>query len=186
MNELGPSSGFNFGNTNRYSGDLEWPVANEYRLRAPAADAAQCGRVGRLHPARDPPEHRLEEPRGANESYIPLQVTEANSGRQVTVYNQSPALRGKFDVLSGQRRRRRHDLQWLRPDGQQAVEQPLVPPGRIHVQQGDRRHAGGDGRVDRPAGRRPQQPEPDVPRRSHRRRFDELRAPVRACTNCRI
>jgi hypothetical protein len=32
-------------------------------------------------------------------SYIPLQVTEANSGAHVTVYNQSPALKGKFDVL---------------------------------------------------------------------------------------
>lgn len=33
------------------------------------------------------------------ESYTPIQVTERSSGQQVTVYNQSPALRGKFDVL---------------------------------------------------------------------------------------
>ena len=33
------------------------------------------------------------------DSYIPLQVTEVTSGRQVTVYNQDPALRGKFDTL---------------------------------------------------------------------------------------
>ena len=33
------------------------------------------------------------------ESYIPLQVTEVNSGRQVTVYNQAPALRGRTDNL---------------------------------------------------------------------------------------
>jgi hypothetical protein len=33
------------------------------------------------------------------DSYIPLQVTEVKSGRQVTVYNQDPMLRGKFDVL---------------------------------------------------------------------------------------
>ena len=26
-------------------------------------------------------------------------MTEANSGRQVTVYNQAPALRGKIDIL---------------------------------------------------------------------------------------
>ena len=32
-------------------------------------------------------------------TYTPIQVTERNSGRQVTVYNQDPALRGKFDVL---------------------------------------------------------------------------------------
>jgi hypothetical protein len=33
------------------------------------------------------------------ESYIPLQVTEKNSGRELTVYNQDPELRGKYDVL---------------------------------------------------------------------------------------
>jgi hypothetical protein len=33
------------------------------------------------------------------ESYTPIQVTEQTSGRQVTVYNQDPGLRGKFDVL---------------------------------------------------------------------------------------
>ena len=33
------------------------------------------------------------------DSYIPLQVVEATSGRQVTVYNQDPALRGRFDVV---------------------------------------------------------------------------------------
>ena len=32
-------------------------------------------------------------------SYIPLTVVEANSGRQVTVYNQDPLLRGKSDVV---------------------------------------------------------------------------------------
>jgi hypothetical protein len=33
------------------------------------------------------------------ESYTPIAVTERASGRQVTVYNQSAALRGKFDVF---------------------------------------------------------------------------------------
>jgi hypothetical protein len=33
------------------------------------------------------------------ESYTPITVTERASGREVTVYNQSAALRGKFDVL---------------------------------------------------------------------------------------
>ncbi len=32
-------------------------------------------------------------------SYIPLQVVELNSGQPVTVYNQSAALRGKFDTV---------------------------------------------------------------------------------------
>jgi hypothetical protein len=33
------------------------------------------------------------------ETYVPLQVTEVNSGRPVVVYNQAPALRGKTDYL---------------------------------------------------------------------------------------
>ena len=33
------------------------------------------------------------------ETYRALEVTERTSGRQVTVYNQDPALRGRFDVL---------------------------------------------------------------------------------------
>jgi hypothetical protein len=33
------------------------------------------------------------------DTYIPIVVTEAQSGRQVTVYNQAPALRGKNDIL---------------------------------------------------------------------------------------
>jgi hypothetical protein len=33
------------------------------------------------------------------DTYIPLTVTESVSGQTVTVYNQAPALRGKFDVL---------------------------------------------------------------------------------------
>ena len=32
-------------------------------------------------------------------SYTPINVVEQNSGREVTVYNQDPALRGRFDVL---------------------------------------------------------------------------------------
>jgi outer membrane receptor protein involved in Fe transport len=32
-------------------------------------------------------------------TYIPLTVTEVNSGRTVTVYNQDPALRGKQDIV---------------------------------------------------------------------------------------
>ena len=33
------------------------------------------------------------------ESYTPMQVKELSSGREVTVYNQSAALRGRFDTL---------------------------------------------------------------------------------------
>ncbi len=35
------------------------------------------------------------------ETYIPLNVTEVNSGKAVTVYNQAPALRGRQDFVWG-------------------------------------------------------------------------------------
>ena len=99
LNELGPSSGFNFGNTNRYSNDLEWPIANEYRIelqrQLPRNLVVSVGYT-RRDTRRNIGSRNLAVPM---ESYIPLQVTELNSGRQVIVYNQSPALRGKFDVL---------------------------------------------------------------------------------------
>ena len=78
----------------------------------------------------------------------------------------------------------RHDLQRRRRDPQQAVQQRLVLHGRIHRKQDDGRHAGGDGRIDRPAGRRPQQSEPDVPQRYRRRRLDVFRSVCRVSTSC--
>jgi hypothetical protein len=98
LNELGPSTGFNFGTTNRYSPNLTWPVANEYSIEvehqlpwnvvvAATFTRRERGKLG---------SQNMAVPLA---SYIPLQVTEVNSGRQVTVYNQSPALIGKFDVL---------------------------------------------------------------------------------------
>jgi len=99
LNELGPSSGFNFGNTNRYSSDLQWPIANEYRLelqrQLPRSLVVSVGYT-RRETRNNIGSRNLAVPM---ESYIPLQVTEVNSGRQITVYNQSPALRGRFDVL---------------------------------------------------------------------------------------
>ena len=99
LNELGASSGFNFGNNNRYSSDLQWPVANEYRVELqrelPRKLVVSLGYT-RRETRRNIGSRNLAVPM---ESYLPLLVTEANSGRQVTVFSQSPALRGKFDVL---------------------------------------------------------------------------------------
>jgi hypothetical protein len=99
LSELGPSTGFNFGTTNRYSSTLTWPVANEYSVEIEhqlpwnmVVDATYTRRETR---------HNIGSQNMAVPlaSYIPLQVTEVTSGRQVTVYNQNPALIGKFDVL---------------------------------------------------------------------------------------
>jgi hypothetical protein len=99
LNELGISSGFPFGVNNRYSDDLEWPVSNEYNLelqrQLPGNIVASVGYT-RRETRRNIGARNVAVPL---ESYIPLQVTEANSGRQVTVYNQAPSLRGKVDNL---------------------------------------------------------------------------------------
>jgi Carboxypeptidase regulatory-like domain len=99
LNELGVSNGFPFGVNNRYSDDLEWPVSNEYNVefqrQLPGNIVASIGYT-RRDTLRNIGARNVAVPL---ESYIPLQVTEANSGRQVVVYNQAPSLRGRVDNL---------------------------------------------------------------------------------------
>lgn len=99
LNELGVSNGFTFGTTNRYSPDLQWPVSNEYtgelQRQLPANVVLSVG-FTRRETRRNIFFRNVKVPL---ESYIPLQVTEANSGRPVTVYNQAPTLRGLVDNL---------------------------------------------------------------------------------------
>jgi hypothetical protein len=99
LNEFGPSSGFNAGTTNRFDPGLKMPydieVSSAIEQQLPAdmvVSAAYYFRGYRNQIAAT----NLAVPAS---TYIPLQVTEVNSGQQVTVYNQNPALAGKFDVL---------------------------------------------------------------------------------------
>jgi len=99
LNELGVSTGFPFGTNNRYVDDLEWPISNEYNIEVqrqiPGNMVVSVGYT-RRETRRNIGYRNVAVPLG---SYIPLQVTEASSGRQVTVYNQAPALRGRTDNL---------------------------------------------------------------------------------------
>src|SRR5499427_4691726 len=99
LNELGVSTGFPFGTNNRYAYGLEWPVSNEYNLelqrQLPGSIVLSAGYT-RRETRRNIGTRNVAVPL---DTYIPLQVTEANSGRQVTVYNQAPLLRGKTDYL---------------------------------------------------------------------------------------
>jgi hypothetical protein len=99
VNEPGVSSGFSFGVNNRYADDLEWPVSNEYSLefqRQLPGDLVLS--VGYTHreTRRNIGSRNVAVP---TDTYIPLVVTEANSSREVTVYNQAPSLRGRNDIL---------------------------------------------------------------------------------------
>jgi hypothetical protein len=97
--ELGVSSGFAFGVNNRYADGLKWPVSNEYSIelqrQIPGNMVVSAGYTKRQT------RHNIGSRNVAvpMETYIPLSVTEANSGRVVTVYNQAPSLRGKNDIL---------------------------------------------------------------------------------------
>jgi hypothetical protein len=99
LSELGPSTGFNFGTDNRYSDDLKRPYAMEYFVEFDRQIARNTvASVGFYYRTNE----RLIGNRNMAvpmNTYTPIVVTERNSGRQVTVYNQDPALRGQFDVL---------------------------------------------------------------------------------------
>jgi hypothetical protein len=113
------STGFTFGTTNRYDPNLKWPVSNEYSLevqRQLFQDTVLTVGYTNRQTRRNIGFRNVAVP---IDTYIPLQVTEVNSGKQVTVYNQAPALRGKhrqpvFQYRHGQQRlqrRRHHDRQ---------------------------------------------------------------------------
>jgi hypothetical protein len=97
LSELGPSTGYNLGTTNRLNPDLEVPYTNEY-----AAEVEH--QLGGLTISGAYTYRGRRKVIGATNlavptsSYIPLTVTEVLSGRQVTVYNQAPGLLGQFDV----------------------------------------------------------------------------------------
>jgi hypothetical protein len=96
VNELGPSTGYATGNTSQYAANLKWPVANEYsaeiQRQLPGNMVVSLGYTHR-ETRRNLAQRNVAVP--AN-TYIPLVVTEVNSGQQVTVYNQSPALKGQI------------------------------------------------------------------------------------------
>jgi hypothetical protein len=99
LDELGQSSGFDFGSRNRYSEDVERPTATELSVgleRQLPGNVATSVSYYHRRIRNDIGSRNVAVPR---ESYIPIPVTERVTGQQVTVYNQDPALRGRFDVV---------------------------------------------------------------------------------------
>lgn len=99
LDELGPGTGFNLGTTNRYDPDVKRARSDEFSVeleRQIVGDIVLS--VGYTH-------RRIRDQVGPRnvavplDSYIPLQVIERVSGQSVTVYNQDPSTRGRFDVL---------------------------------------------------------------------------------------
>ena len=99
ISELGASNGYPLGTTNRYADDLKWPVSNEYsgeiQQQFPQNIVLSVGYTHR-ETRRNIGLRNMAVP---TSGYIPLVVTEVSSGKQVTVYNQDPNTRSKFDNL---------------------------------------------------------------------------------------
>lgn len=99
LGELGPSSGFNLGTANRFDSDVSWPFATELSVGIQQQVPGNIV-LGVTYMNRQ----RRNEFGSRNlavpiDTYIPRQVVEAASQRAVTVFDQAPALRGRFDNL---------------------------------------------------------------------------------------
>ena len=99
LDELGPSTGYNLGTTNRYSPHLKRPYSNELNVeieRQIFGDIVVSAGYFHRDRMRTIGRRNIAVP---TESYTPMKVVERTSGREVIVYNQAPALRGQFDVF---------------------------------------------------------------------------------------
>ena len=101
LNELGPSSGFTFGINNRYAEDYERPHAREYTVeiqRQLPGNVVLTTGYTRREKRGEIGSRNAAVPMS---TYIPVTVTEVNSGRMVTVYNQDPVLAGTGGSVVG-------------------------------------------------------------------------------------
>jgi hypothetical protein len=97
LDELGPSTGFNLGTTNRFADNLNWPTATEYSVGIEHQLPGNMV-IGATYIHR----RRRDEVGSRNlavptDSYTPIQVTEVGTGWEGTVFNLDPTLRGVFD-----------------------------------------------------------------------------------------
>ncbi|MGH9141544.1 MAG: TonB-dependent receptor domain-containing protein, partial [Vicinamibacterales bacterium] len=99
LSELGPSTGYALGTTNRYASGIEQPYSNEiaasFQQQLKGSLVVEAGYFYRSH------RNTIGFTNVAvpTSGYTPLVVTEVNSGKQVTVYNQDPSTLGKIDNL---------------------------------------------------------------------------------------
>jgi Carboxypeptidase regulatory-like domain len=99
INELGPSSGYPFGVNNRYAPNTKWPWSREFTAEVQRQlPGDMVVTIGYTH------REKLGQIGSRNvavpmSGYTAMTVTEVNSGRQVVVYNQDPATRGKNDIV---------------------------------------------------------------------------------------
>jgi outer membrane receptor protein involved in Fe transport len=99
VNELGASSGYSLGQNNSYAAGTSWPYAVEISAeiqRQLFGDLVMTAGYTHRQTKGNFASRNLLVPAA---SYIPLTVTETNSGAAVTVFNQAPALKGQQQFL---------------------------------------------------------------------------------------
>ncbi len=99
LSELGASTGYPVGSTNRYSDDLRRPYTNEYSIAIEHQLFPDLVASVGFYRRETRSNIGLRNMAVPADSYIPLTVTEVVTGRNVTVFNQDPSLRGRFDNL---------------------------------------------------------------------------------------
>ena len=99
LTELGPSTGFNLGTSNRYADGAKIPHVNEldaeFEQELPGQVVVSTGYYYRGYRDNLGSRNLLVPASG----YTPITVTEKSSGATVTVYNQDPNTRNKFDTV---------------------------------------------------------------------------------------
>jgi hypothetical protein len=99
INELGASSGYPLGVFNRYAPDTKWPwsreLTAELQRQLPGNMVVTVGYTHRVKLGQIG-SRNVAVPMSA---YQPITVTEVNSARTVTVFNQDLATKGKNDIL---------------------------------------------------------------------------------------
>ena len=99
LSELGPSTGFNIGTTNRYAADLKWPSTNEvdaeFEQEMPGKVVFGVGYFYRAYRDVIGQRNELVPP----SAYTQITVTEVTTGKQVTLFNQNANTRGLFDTV---------------------------------------------------------------------------------------
>lgn len=99
LNELGASTGFPLGVTNRLDPNLKVPYTNEVAAEVEQQLGSEMVLSVGYHYRARRNLIGLTNVAVPTSGYTPLTVTEKSSGQTVTVYNQNPATKGKFDTL---------------------------------------------------------------------------------------
>jgi len=97
LNELGPSTGYNFGVVNRWAPGLKAAYSDEYSVELQHQLPGNIVVSGGYTYRRQRNQFGFRNILVPSAGYTPLSVTEATSGQAVTVYNQSAATKGLFD-----------------------------------------------------------------------------------------